>query len=367
MKQILTIMLAALMGSICLAQRNGQGQFLIEGNVQGIADDTMMYLQLVGEDGAPTVSIDSVRIKDGRFSFKGKHDATPVWALVKGGTHFVAVADFYLSEGVIRIEGDYSQFNVKARGTKVNDEYAYYNEVLLKPFDELYTLRMKMGDTTDESGKATLNAEILAIQQKALEDGLSFIRQHPSSPIALRVIRLHCSTCSSTQLLSMLEALDPSFAQHPKVIGWRKYAEQLHQTETGSKAYDFSLPDNKGTMYALSQDKGKYVLLDFWASWCGPCRASFPLIASLEEKHKSWLNVVGISLDDNEPAWRKALEQENASWRMVLDVKGEIASQYAVQAIPCLILIDPEGKIHGRYTKDTLPDVLDKIASHELR
>ena len=101
-------------------------------------------------------------------------------------------------------------------------------------------------------------------------------------------------------------------------------------------------------------------IIRFAAEWCAPCRASFPEIARIKETYAPELTVVGISLDRNEKAWRKALAEEKCTWTQAWNQKGIAAKNYAVSAIPLLILIAPDGKIIGRYQKTEIGDILKK-------
>ena len=141
----------------------------------------------------------------------------------------------------------------------------------------------------------------------------------------------------------------------------RKRAEQLASAERGAVAPDFTLSTDRGEQLSLSDFSGKYVLIDFWASWCAPCRASFPAIARLYEQYRGKLTIIGVSLDRSETAWRKALGEEKCPWVQLWDQKGEASKTYAVSAIPLLVLIGPDGRIIGRYSKADITDELKHL------
>ncbi len=119
--------------------------------------------------------------------------------------------------------------------------------------------------------------------------------------------------------------------------------------EEGSMAPDFSLPKADGTPFSLSKLRGKYVLVDFWASWCGPCRKENPQVVALYNKYKDkGFEILGVSLDEDKEAWLKAIEKDRLTWIHVSDLKGwqnEAARLYNVNAIPMTYLIDPDGVI----------------------
>ena len=123
------------------------------------------------------------------------------------------------------------------------------------------------------------------------------------------------------------------------------------QIKTGQPAPDLSLPDGNGNTVQLSSLKGSVVLIDFWASWCGPCRMNNPHLVKLYGKyHDKGLEILGISLDNNSEAWRAAIGQDGITWRQVIDSKGwdaASAATYGVNSIPASFLVDRDGIIRA--------------------
>ncbi|MBV4357611.1 TlpA family protein disulfide reductase [Pinibacter aurantiacus] len=113
-----------------------------------------------------------------------------------------------------------------------------------------------------------------------------------------------------------------------------------------------SYPDNNGVMQGLEQYKGKYVLIDFWASWCGPCRQAIPKVKELYEKYKDkGLDIVSVSIDDSKKAWAKAMEEEGMPWKQLLSPdKNATMKNFLFSGIPTIYLIDKQGKIVSKYT-----------------
>jgi peroxiredoxin len=127
----------------------------------------------------------------------------------------------------------------------------------------------------------------------------------------------------------------------------------LKRSVPGSRAVDFTQNDTTGRPVRFETFKGKYVLLDFWASWCGPCRAENPNVLKAYNEYKNRnFTVVGVSMDEDGARWKKAIRDDKMPWAQLSDLKGgrgnEVASYYGIQAIPSNLLIDPAGKIIAR-------------------
>lgn len=121
------------------------------------------------------------------------------------------------------------------------------------------------------------------------------------------------------------------------------------QPAIGQQAYEIKLRDTKGTTQRLSDYKGKVVLIDFWASWCGPCRKANPGLVSLYSKYKDkGFEIFGVSIDDEKKAWKKAIAADGISWRQVHSPggwDGPVALEWKIEQIPASFLLDQEGKV----------------------
>lgn len=351
MKKI--VLMIALLASLMVP---ASAQYKITGDVTGIDEGSLLYLTLVGREH---VNIDSTRIHNGNFEFTGDHVVKPHWALIKIKGSFVATCDFYLEDGHIFIAG--SRYNAKATGTPANAAYGEYNRDIASMGNDLYALNLNAVNEKDAQRRDSLKQELKRMEQLQKEREVAFIRRYPDSPISLRIAQYLPNKMSSSETLDMLRLLSPEQQQTEEIQQLRKRAEQLASAERGAVAPDFTLSTDRGELLSLTDFTGQYVLIDFWASWCAPCRASFPAIASLYERYRGKLTIIGVSLDRSETAWRKALGEEKCTWAQTWDEKGEVAKTYAVSAIPLLVLVDPGGIIVGRYNKADLTDELKQL------
>lgn len=209
------------------------------------------------------------------------------------------------------------------------------------------------GDTWYRVSEKDANYEAVQKSRDSLQDAFmiplieNLLKAHPDSYAAAFVLsgagRQVKSVEKKEQLLGMLSAkmkkTDPAqkFADH---------IQGIKNSGIGKQVANFVLPDPAGKNFALSQFKGKYVMLDFWASWCAPCRQSFPRMREVYAAYKDQgFEIYSISIDENKPAWLKAVQEENNPWQQTLDNQNISQSRFAVMAVPSTFLLDPDGKI----------------------
>jgi len=135
------------------------------------------------------------------------------------------------------------------------------------------------------------------------------------------------------------------------------------QPSVGEKAYEVSLPDIKGTKVNLSSLQGKVVLIDFWASWCGPCRRSEPALKKIYSKYQAkGFEIYGISVDENKSAWKMAVKEDELEWIHVNDSKGDVAGKWNIMYIPNTYLLDKTGKVVAiNPSHEELEQLLQKL------
>ena len=148
---------------------------------------------------------------------------------------------------------------------------------------------------------------------------------------------------------TLVAFLDPSVRTSVYVTELKKLGDKMRITDVGSMAPDFTLNTPEGTPLTLSSLRGKIILLDFWASWCVPCRKENPNVVAVYSKYKDkGFDILGVSLDREKGAWVKAIADDQLTWHHVSDLKfwqSEAAVKYGVQSIPLTLLLDKEGKI----------------------
>lgn len=198
---------------------------------------------------------------------------------------------------------------------------------------------------------------------------VDFIRQHPADLAALYILyREQAPRLSSTDVLAYLELFETSLQQKSYAEILRKLVDVREVVSVGQQAPDFTIPDADGQPVSLSQLLGKgYLLIDFWASWCGPCRRENPhVVKTYEEFHDKGFDILGVSLDRSREPWLKAIEQDGLRWHHVSELKfwnSDAVRKYGIRTIPANVLVDNTGKIVARNLRggdlsDTLRQLL---------
>ncbi|MEM8892407.1 MAG: TlpA disulfide reductase family protein, partial [Bacteroidota bacterium] len=193
------------------------------------------------------------------------------------------------------------------------------------------------------------------------------IKEYPQESIVGKIladISLTGDVLSADQLKGLLEKLSTEHQQNSDIQIIQTALVGLESLKIGDSFLEFNLPDQNGEKVSNDQLKGKFTLIDFWASWCAPCRAQNPELTQLLEKYgQVGFEVLGISIDRDAEGWKQAIEEDQMNWQQLLDVDEELQKALGIQAIPLNYLLDKEGKVIGKNL--TLEEV-DKVVSKEL-
>ncbi len=352
---------------------NTAGAYTINGKITGIAKGEMIICRKMMADVA--VADTAFAAADGSFSFKGEVVEPMITSiyLPKTVEETQMAISFFTEVGTTNIEADVLALN-KA---KVNGGNSNKDLQAITAITEKYYAQMKvLGDslrTLYDAGKMEvvmkLEQQYLQLEQKQKEDIADFIKNNPKSyASAYYAYQLNTDATDPSKAVKAFESLDKSIQSSFYAQKLKKIADALQATAIGSIAPDFTLQSIDDKPVALSSLRGKYVLLDFWASWCGPCRKENPNVVKAYNQFKNKnFTVFGVSLDEDKIAWQNAVLKDQLAWQHVSDLKGwrsSAAALYGVQSIPANFLLDPSGKI---IAKDLRGKDLEKMLASVLK
>ena len=363
MKQFITML-------FLLVSANGFAQkgFTISGDVSKVKDlIAKVYLNYYA-DGKSTM--DSAEVKEGKFSFTGtladpvmgslraKYQEVPGAKSMKAISYNRDIKQVFLENSKIKIASVDSFANATIKGSKSHTAYVSWTDLtkeetaqsaaLNKEYSEFYKKK-------DQAGMDRIDAAFDKLTEQKNIKNKQYLKDNASSPIAMFVLKQYAGyDINADDVEPMFLALPEQLRASPAGKDMTEKLETAKKTGVGKMAMDFTQNDTLGIPVSLSSFRGKYVLIDFWASWCGPCRQENPnVVKAFNAYNNKGFTVLGVSLDQPtaKDKWMKAIHDDKLTWTQVSDLKywkNDVAVQYGIQAIPQNFLIDPQGKIVGK-------------------
>jgi len=365
MNKIVLGMLAGI-APFCVSAQNG---YTIKGQVGKLNKPAKAFL-LVHNEGKD--QLDSTYIVNGKFEFKGmvnspmsatlriKHDGKPDEPGKRTG--FDAKALLVANENISLVAKD-SIAHAVISGSAVNAENDKVTAYLHPIYSKCDTLNKEFAaqpeaKKQDRAYIQTLEDRAKVIEKEIYAAKMAYIEKNADQYMALMAFNsLLGPDFNAIEMEKVFGGLNESL--RTSYFGKQVSAkiQTMKKTQEGVEATDFSQPDVDGKMVKLSDYRGKYVLLDFWASWCAPCRRENPNLVKAYGQYKDkGFEILGVSMDKaaDKAKWLKAIEDDKLIWKQVGDLKGwdnEAGVLYEIKAIPMNFLIDPNGKIIGKYLR----------------
>jgi peroxiredoxin len=366
-----------LLSAFFVTSAYAQSTFVINGDCKQMKDGDKVYLTYKANK---KIILDSTLVKNRKFRFTGiitepvkagvYHNENPMLIEYTKGS-----INLYLEAGNIFIKSKDTLNNATVGGTSLNrdmqlfqDKSAVLKETAAKYKDPDFFTEEEKNDTAfvrinEENGLINMHNRII------LE--LAFAREHPESQVSLELI---AKNSWQKKFINETEAvyivLSDSMKNTALGLTIKENINRARRIGPGMEAKDFTMYDMYGKAVSLSSYKGQYVLLDFWASWCLPCRAEHPnLIAAYEKYKQAGFTILSVSIDTNRDSWLKAVEKDGLTWTQISDLKGEKGEAhllYGITTIPANYLIGPDGKIIAQDIKGTmLATTLEKVLSNK--
>ncbi len=381
MKKIL--MLFTVITVIISCKKAGENEYFISGTVKGIADGKTVVLEKQDEMGQ-FVPLDTVKVKDGKFTMKGSAKEPEIMLLqveaIQGKVPFV------LENGDINVVVDKDSLQKsKLSGTFNNDVFSKFNDDLTK-FQKDFQKKLtnfqnanmaKMKGAQEAKDTITINKlmkEYQGIQKEGMEFYVKFAEGNPKALLSALILdsMLNDPAADLVRVKKIYAGFSPELKKFKPGKSIQSKLDKIANPVTvapaanlGSVAPDFKGPNPEGKSISLKQSLGKVTIVDFWASWCKPCRAENPNVVALYAKyHDKGLNILSVSLDKEASAWKAAIAKDKLTWNHVSNLKefeDPIALQYGINAIPSIYILDAKGVI---IAKDLRGEELNaKIAS----
>lgn len=381
-----------MVGSIWFLACQREPGYRIDGSVPGTPDGVKAYLY---DWNTP---VDSAVVRGGKFVMKGKVDVPVRYQLwidlspeiavdyqkdMRGSDVFVDNADIrYESPSIDSLPSRISfkrnvKGNVTVSGSPAHDLYMSIQKELKsckakeseawEKYLQAYHIPALDGVFNTREGIA-LAREMESARKEIKRIQMDFIKANPSSPVAVDVAQelVYGGTLPRTEMDDLLKTIDISLHETPAYKQLKESVENYYPTAIGEKYIDINLVDENGKEVKLSDyvKPGQYNMVEFWASWCGPCRGEIPHLRHVYDaygKGADGLNMISVSIDEKEKDWKKALKEENMTWTQLNDTKGwkgDVVTKYKVNGVPFCLILDGEGKIIAREVRGSELDVV---------
>ncbi|NTW23071.1 MAG: AhpC/TSA family protein [Lentimicrobium sp.] len=366
MKKILFYIMAVVVISACTSRK--ANEFIINGEINGDFAGNV-YLQQ-SKDGQ-FETLDSVVVKNGRFTFKGTLESPDMYYIGIDESRFVGffneAADINIA---FHIDSVMSPVVTGSESDKVYRVYLKKQDQQRSEEISVYSAYNEASRINDTTKMKEIEASLDALDAKQKEEIMAFISENASSFVAPYVAMRHSYQFNLQELESQMAGFGGKVKESSYANMLAERIAVLQNVEIGKTAPDFTMNDLNGNPLSLSQLKGKVILVDFWASWCGPCRKENPnVVAAYNEFKDKGFDILGVSFDKDKASWEKAVQDDKLTWNHVSDLQywsNAAGKLYGIMSIPANVLLDKDGKIiakdlRGEALRKKLAEVLGAV------
>jgi peroxiredoxin len=344
-------------------ENQADGKVQLTGKVENAPEGFIILSQFT--DARPKV-LDTLEVNaNGEFSYQIEVDAPTFYDLNLFGTKSVRLA---LLKEDVEVNYDFSnEGSLDIKGSKDTQEMLKIETLMsnyqaeVNKLNEAYYEAMSANDTDAIKQIQVQAMQLESNQANAVKETINSMG---SSFATLAAVGLLNPKNEFQFLDSLVAKLNENYPDTKMVIQMKQQLDEMRALSMGQIAPDFELPTPDGKMVKLSDLRGKYVMIDFWAAWCKPCREENPNVVRLYEQYKDkGFDILGVSLDRTKEAWVDAINQDGLEWTQVSDLEyfnSKAAMLYQIEAIPATYLLDPEGKIIGKDLRG--PSLESKLA-----
>ena len=359
MKKVIIGILAFLSFSQIQAQK-----LQINGDIKNLPDGTTVSLI----DGMANKVVDSAKMVDGKFKLSNQVNEPGIYVLSFSALQ--AKIPVFVDNDQLTITGDIKQpTTLEYKGSPTQDLYMVYMKVLTPKIESLYGTKALQGNAASNI-KDSLSKQVQAKEADLTTAVTNLLKANNNSPVS--TLFLIQSTNFVPYIKDNIADLYAILEGPAKKGQLAELIEKSVQSATigkvGTVLPEFKQNDENGKSVNLSSLRGKYVLIDFWASWCGPCRAENPNVVKAFNAFKSkGFTILGVSLDQDKAKWLDAIKKDGLTWTHVSDLKfwnNAVAQQFGIQSIPANFLIDPNGVI---IAKDLRGEDLERFLAANVK
>ena len=360
MKKFGFMAMAAFMMVAC---QNNENAYTISGTYDAATEGDSVSLQLV--EGRKMVDLQKVAIVGGKFEFKGVADSVQVAALTIGD----AFCQLFLEPGDIKVDMKADQM-VYALGTPNNNAFESYSNDMKALQDEYAAIAQSARNAElSEAELAEVRKQMGEFEEKYYQAIKNSVIDNAGNDFGLYNLSNNYYLFSPEELAPVLEKYIAAFPTNVRLQRIKANNDLSLETAVGKKFKDFEMPDVDGNMHKISEyvAANEVTLIDFWASWCGPCRAEMPAVKAAYAAYKAkGFGIVGVSLDSNKEAWLKGIADLDIEWPQISDLQGwgcAGAKLYGVNSIPATVLVAKDGTIlaknvRGEAIQEKLAEIL---------